>query len=62
MKDIIRRYVWWENVVRRKGKKDIVIGERQTKEFSDPMIMTGFEEGKRSQGYETGHGYYLEIP
>lgn len=62
MDDIITWYAWWENVVRRKRKKDIVIEARQTKEFSDPKALTKFEEKKIDEGYQTGHGYYLEIP
>ena len=62
MTDIITWYTWWENIVRREGKEDIVIKGRQSKEFTDPITMTKFEEGKMNEGYETGHGYYLEIP
>ena len=62
MKNIISWYVWWQNIVRREGEKDIVIEERRTKEFTNHYIMAGFEEGKKAEGYETGHGYWLNIP
>ena len=62
MGNIIIWYVWWENIVRKKGKKDIVINTRQTKEFKSSKTMTNFEEEKISEGYETGHGYWLNIP
>lgn len=62
MENIVSWYVWWQKTKKSKGKEDRIIEERQTKEFTDHKTIKSFEEGKIDEGYETGHGYYLEIP
>ena len=61
MNDIISWYVWWQKTEKSKDKKPKIIEAKQIKEFTNPKALTRFEEGKINEGYETGHGYYLNI-